>query len=497
MRPVPTSGLLELLSPVQIAGTPPPVLTSVTQDSRLVQSGGLFVVRAGSKSTGFEFVPEAMARGAAMILTAEPPPASLPLPAIRVKNLRVALTLASHYINRDPSRNIDITGVTGTNGKTSTTHLTRSIYETAGDPCAMLTTIGYWTGREMKDAPLTTPDIDRICSLLGEAVGAGCKRAVMEVSSHALDQGRVDRMMFKVVGFTNLSQDHLDYHDGMTAYFEAKQRLFRKIPVDGTAVVNISQSWGGKLCRAVWGNLITVGLEGSGADLTVANLEHTAFGAQYRLNWQGEEFDVKTPLVGIYQGENIALAAGMGIASGFDLASVKMGLEALKAVPGRMEAVNEGQPFAIFADYSHTPDALRRALASLRPVAKSRLIALFGAGGDRDRTKRPLMGRIVAEDADLVFITSDNPRTEDPAAICGEIAAGVPGALSEKVRVIVDRRDATFAAVREARPGDVVLMAGKGSETYLEVHGKRTPYDDRVVAREVLAELGYPKEEIA
>jgi len=315
----------------------------------------------------------------------------------------------------------------------------------------------------------------------------------MEVSSHALDQGRVNRLRYSVAGFTNLSQDHLDYHRTMEAYFEAKARLFSRLPLDGVAVVNITQSWGAKLARSTWGNLVTFGQRGSGADLTVENLEHTVRGARYRLVWQGESFDVATRLIGLYQGENICLAAAVGLAQGLDMDSVKRGIENLQTVPGRMEAVDVGQPFAVFIDYSHTPDALDRALASLRPLAANRIIALYGCGGDRDRAKRPIMGAIGVKHADLVYITSDNPRTEDPAVICAEIYSGVPEAERGRVKVMVDRREATFAAAAEARLGDVFILSGKGSEPYVEVNGVRTPYDDRVVAAEALRAAGYSK----
>jgi len=497
MRFALTAGLIELLLPIQIQGSTPQFLTSVTQDSRLVEPGGLYVARPGNKTNGLEFVNSAAARGAALLLTAEPLPANLPLPAIRVKEFHPAFVTASHYITDDPSRKLDLIGITGTNGKTSTAHLVRSIFESSGSKCAMLTTIGYWTGAQLLEASLTTPDIDRTCTLLSKAVSNGCQYGVMEVSSHALDQGRVDRLRFRATGFSNLTQDHLDYHQTMESYFEAKLKLFQRQSPSDVAIINISQSWGAKAARGAWGLVVTVGKEGSGADLTVANLEHTARGARYRLRWLGEAFEVGTHLVGDYQGENIALAAAIGLSMGLDLDTVKRGVESLKAVPGRMEAVDGGQPFAVLVDYSHTPDALERALASLRSLTAGRLIAIFGCGGDRDKAKRPLMGRIAAQNADFVYITSDNPRTENPSEICTEILAGVPTELRSNVKVIVDRREATFEAIASAKEGDVALLAGKGSESYLEVNGVRTPYDDRLVALEALSHAGYQRSEAA
>jgi len=496
MRFAVTAGLVELLLPIQIYGALPEVLTGITQESRLVEPGFVYVARSGSRTNGFEFINDAIERGAALVLTAEPIPADLRIPAIRVEDFRTAFVSASHYITGNPSHKLELVGLTGTNGKTSTAHLVRSIFEAAGSKCAMLTTIGYWTGGEMLEASLTTPDLDRTCMLLARGVEAGCKYGVMEVSSHALDQGRVDGLKFSAAAFSNLTQDHLDYHQTMESYFDAKLKLFHRQEAEDLAVVNINQPWGGKVVKAARGRVVTVGSESSGADLTVANLTHSVQGASYRLNWQGEPFEVSTHLVGLYQGENIALAAAIGLGKGLSTATVRRGIESLQAVPGRMEAVKCGQPFAVLADYSHTPDALERALASLKPLADNRLIALFGCGGDRDRAKRPLMGRIAAAGADLVFITSDNPRTENPAEICAEILAGVPSELRPKVTVVVDRREATFEAISGARAGDVVLMAGKGSEPYLEINGRRTPYDDRLVAAEALRAVGYSRGDI-
>ncbi len=496
MRSTPTPELLRLLKPIEIRGELPASVSSITQDSRLVREGSLFAVRAGSRSSGFEYVHEAVSRGASLLMTAEPLPNLLPIPAIRVSEFRPALVAASHHLNGYPSRALGLIGLTGTNGKTSAAHLTRSIFEAGGDSCAMLTTVDYWTGKRMIDAPLTTPDIDRICDLLRESVESGCRWGVMEVSSHALDQGRVHGLKFKAAAFTNLTQDHLDYHKTFAEYFDAKMRLFKALPINATAIVNISQPWGARVVKAAWGCVVTVGGEFSGADLTFATIEHTVRGACYRLSWQGREVEVRTPLIGIYQGENIALAAATALSCEIPLEQVALGIEALQAVPGRMEAVSLGQPFAVLVDYSHTPDALLRGLTSLRPLTGGKLIALFGCGGDRDRSKRPMMGRIASEHADLVFITSDNPRTEIPLSICKEIEEGVPVELSHKVNVIVDRREATNEAIKKARAGDILLLAGKGSETYIEVNGMRSPYDDRVVAADVLRNIGHRPGEV-
>jgi UDP-N-acetylmuramoyl-L-alanyl-D-glutamate--2,6-diaminopimelate ligase len=355
----------------------------------------------------------------------------------------------------------------------------------------MLSTVGYWTGKDLLEASLTTPDIDLINAILGESIDAGAEYATMEVSSHALDQGRVWGLKFAGAGFTNLSVDHLDYHGNLIEYSTAKERLFRSLPMCSTACINVNSSWGCRMVRASMAPVITVGSEDSGADLRVRLREHTVAGGAYQLDWMGRQFDVSTRLVGLYQGENLALAAALAFSSEIDPSIVVKGIANLRAVPGRMEAVDVGQPFSVFVDYAHTPDALERAIRSLRPLTKGRILVMFGCGGDRDRSKRPQMGRISATEADVIVITSDNPRTEDPASITSEIFAGVSKELAPKVAVNTDRREATLQIIRKAEAGDVVLLAGKGSEWYQEINGVRHPYDDRLIATEALEEIGY------
>lgn len=495
MRRIPTSALLSELDPLEVIGTLPPLVIGVTQDSRLVEDGFVFAARSGGKAAGLNFIQDAVARGAVLLLTAEELPSGLVIPAVRVAAFRPALVKAARIIYDDPSRRLNLVGVSGTNGKSSTVHLFRSIIEAAGEKCAMLSTVGYWTGRRHFEANLTTPDIDRISGLLSEAAGSDCRWGVMEVSSQALEQGRVRGLRFAAAGFSNLTVDHLDYHLTLERYADAKAMLFRGLPPGGVAAVNINGPWGVKMARAAWGSLVTVGGPDTGADCQVTALDHSVAGARYRLEWLGRPFEVRTTLVGAYQGENIALAAALALSLEVDPDSVARGVESLRAVPGRMESVARGQPFALFVDYAHTPDALQRALNSLRSLTSGRLIVLFGCGGDRDRSKRPQMGRIASLAADIVVITSDNPRTEDPAAIIAEIAAGISPDLRGKVSREVDRREATHYAVRIAEPGDVLLIAGKGSETYFEVDGVRRPYDDRLVAVEALQEAGFAASE--
>jgi len=456
-----------------------------------VQEGFIFATRLGGKTAGIEYLRQARLNGAALLLVEGEAPSDANLPWIKVERFRPALSIASRAIYGDPSKKLGLFGVTGTNGKTSTVHLLRSIFETAGAKCAMLSTIGYWTGKEMIEASLTTPDIDQSSSLLDDAVSGGATFAAMEVSSHALDQGRVWGLNFAGAGFTNLSVDHLDYHGDLIEYSIAKERLFRSLPLSSTAAVNVNGSWGSRIIRACWSPVITVGGENSGADLRMTLVEHTVTGGRHLLEWKDRKIEVRTPLVGVYQGENIALAAALAFSQDIDVATVVKGVVNLKAVPGRMEAVICGQPFSLFVDYAHTPDALRRALKSLRPLTSGKILVLFGCGGDRDRSKRPQMGQLAANEADRVFITSDNPRSEDPVAITTEIFDGIDQQTAAKAKVIVDRQEATWAAIKAAAPGDIVLLAGKGSEWYQEVNGVRHPYDDRLRAVEILRELGH------
>ncbi len=488
---VATQELLQTLDTLSTSGQLPRHVTGITQDSRRVKPGNVFAARHGGRADGANYLKQAKEKGAVLLLVEGEPPPDAILPVVEVKSFNPALVKASGLIYANPSRRLNLFGVTGTNGKTSTVHILRSIFEATGSKCAMLSTVGYWTGTETIEAPLTTPEIDQISTILDDAANGGAQFATMEVSSHALDKGRVWGLKFAGAGFTNLSVDHLDYHKTMLQYSIAKESFFRALPLSATSSININSSWGSRMVRAAWGPVLTVGTDDSGADLRVSLREHTVAGGSYRLEWQDKVYDVSTKLVGVYQGENLAIAAAMALAKRIDPATILKGIADLKAVPGRMEAVDCGQPFALFVDYAHSPDALQRAIRSLRPLTKGKVLVMFGCGGERDKTKRPQMGKIASEEADKVFITSDNPRTEDPTTITEEIYAGVWVEDRPKVKVIVSRREATLAILREATAGDIVLLAGKGSEWYQEINNIRHNYDDRIVAAEALHEVGF------
>ncbi len=531
--------LLDGIDVISIQGRElPEKIHGITQDSRLVEPGFIFAARTGGNVNGLDFVTQAKVNGAVLVLTAGEPPEKLPLPILLIEDFHQALVSLSRTLNDDPSSKLKLICVTGTNGKTTSVHLIRSILEATGEKCGMLSTVGYDTHKRKIDAFLTTPDIDSINSLLAEMVDAGCEWAVMEASSHALEQGRLDGLKIAAGAYTNLSQEHLDYHHRLEDYARAKAGLFRSVSQDGFSVINIGDAWGGYMMEATEARVITFSQTGMSAppdcDLSVTTLEHSLKGGSFRLGLGGrravnplwltafrslDHFDIRTPLIGVYHGENIALAAG--IALGFDIKveHIKTGVENLLAVPGRMERVDMGQPFTVLVDYSHTPDALENALQSLRVLCERELIIVFGCGGDRDKTKRPEMGRVAAEIADRVIITSDNPRTEDPNEIIEQIARGIKGRVDIPVRhnkgnvdipvrhnkgnadipvrhkratIIPDRREAIRNALSTAAEGDVVLIAGKGHEKYQLIGEVRHPFDDRKVAAEELAERRHP-----
>ena len=505
--------LLDGIDVISVKGKLPEKVHGITQDSRLVKSGFIFAARTGGSVNGLDFVTQAKANGAVLVLSSDEPSEKLPLPILLIEDFHRALVSLSRTLNDDPSSKLKLICVTGTNGKTSSVHLIRSILEATGKKCGMLSTVGYDTHKREIDAFLTTPDIDCINILLAEMVDAGCEWAVMEASSHALEQGRLDGLKIAAGAYTNLSQEHLDYHHRLEDYARAKAGLFRGVSPDGFSVINIGDAWGSYMMEASKARVITFSQTRMSApllpdcDLSVMTLDHSLKGGSFRLGWSGDHFDIRTPLIGVYHGENIALAAG--IALGFDIKVeyIKTGVENLSAVPGRMERVDMGQPFTVLVDYSHTPDALENALRSLRLLCERELIVVFGCGGDRDKTKRPEMGRVADEIADRVIITSDNPRTEDPNEIIEQIARGIKGRADilvrhikgeadipvrhKRVTIIPDRREAIRNALSTAAEGDVVLIAGKGHEQYQLIGEVRHPFDDRKVAAEELAGLGW------
>ncbi len=488
----PFKPVLDKLEIKEIVGEIPELISGISQDSRRIERGYLFLARAGASNNALNFVDDAKQKGAVCVVTDLDAPKKCSLPLIRVVNIREALTVLSHYSFGDPSRRLKFIGVTGTDGKTSTVHIIQSILNATGEKCGMISTIGYDVGNKILPAPLTTPDIDYICYLLNRM--EDCQWAVSEVSSHALDQGRINGVQVVAAGFTQLSSEHRDYHPTMGHYANSKAKLFKMLEATGFGVINIADSWSKVMLDACNGKVVTYGYPDSGADLIVTSREQTLRGSVFQIEFHNERFFVETSLVGGYQGENIALASGILLSNGISTDDVIQGVWNMKLVPGRMETVDAGQPFEVFVDYSHTARSLWNAINTLKPLTKGRMIVVFGCGGDRDVTKRPQMGKIAAEHAGLIIITSDNPRFEHPESIIEQIYQGVYRSYRSKTMRIVDRAEAIYTAMRKAEPGDTVLISGKGAEAVQKIAGKISDFDDRIVARQALKMVGWDKD---
>lgn len=479
----------------QLFGSGNATAADVTHDSRQAGREALFVAIKGLTMDGHRFVDDVIRRGAAGIISEYDPPESFVGTWIKVEHARRALARAAAVINGDPSRELDLIGITGTNGKTTTTYLCFALAEAAGVKPAMLTTVEYRIGENSEPAVRTTPEASDTNRFLRRAVSAGCGAAVMEASSQAIDLNRVDGLAFRVAIFTNLTRDHLDYHGTMEAYFDAKKRLFdgRTGEAPGASVINIDDEWGSKLAHELRdaGQRVATFSQtvNAGADLSAENIDVSLLrGTSFRLKTSKGERDVTSPLVGRPHVYNMLAATAAALELGYDLDSVIAGLSKCVGAPGRFELVEHSGDFAVAVDYAHTDDALLNTLQTARDLTKGRVITVFGCGGDRDRTKRVPMGRVAGENSDLVFLTSDNPRTEDPVAIIEEIEAGLKATGTEYVAV-TDRRDAIFRAVGAAKSDDVVIIAGKGHETYQIVGSDKFHFDDREVAAEALRKI--------
>jgi UDP-N-acetylmuramoyl-L-alanyl-D-glutamate--2,6-diaminopimelate ligase len=487
--------LLRALDAPDFAGDERVEVRGLASDSRRVRPGDLFFALAGLRQDGRAFVRQALDAGAvAAVMDREAP--AVAGPVVRVPEARRALAEAADAFHGRPSRSLRLVGVTGTNGKTTTGWMLESMFRAAGLEAGLIGTTGIRLGGVLRPNPYTTPGAVELQALLREMVDAGVRAVALEVSSHALIQRRAYGLAFDVVAFTNLTQDHLDYHGTLASYLDAKLMLF-----DGrngatakptVAVVNADDPAAPQVeAAARRGGLAVLryGVDGGGAapDLAVkvAEIGTSADGLRLRVRTPGGERRIALPLLGRYNASNAAAAYAAGLALGLPQEAVVRGLESVPGVPGRLERIAAGQPFAVAVDYAHTPDALERALAAMREHAGGRVLLVFGCGGDRDRAKRPLMGRIARTRADEAWVTSDNPRNEDPAAIADEILAGA-GGVGGPVRVELDRRAAIAAALAAARAGDAVLIAGKGHETTQTIGARALPFDDREVSRELL-----------
>ena len=463
----------------------------VTHDSRQVTPGSVFVALRGLKADGVDFAHQAIAAGAAAVVAERDQRSELGEPGVPwvvVSDARQALAgLAASYFGH-PSHEMRVVGIAGTNGKTTTSYLVASIFEATGTRCGLIGTVAHRTGTQEFTAARTTPEAPELHAMMRRMVDAGCGACAMEVSSHALALRRADGIHLSAAVFTNLTRDHLDFHGDMEHYFGAKRRLFEMLPADAPAAVNTDDPRAAAVME-VTRHPVTYAVDRA-ADVTPGPLS---------FSFDGLDFDARTPqgnvhvhsaLVGRPNVYNILAAVSVTAALGVPLHAIEQGLSRLTGVPGRFEpASSPNDDITVVVDYAHTDDALRNLLEMTRPLAPRRLITVFGAGGGRDHSKRPLMGMVAARLSDVVFITSDNPRTEDPLCIIKEVNLGAQSERRQRgaqVLTIVDRRDAIRRAVGQAEPGDVVLIAGRGHEKYQEIAGELVPFDDVVVAREAL-----------
>jgi UDP-N-acetylmuramoyl-L-alanyl-D-glutamate--2,6-diaminopimelate ligase len=458
-------------------------VSALAYDNRAVTPGALFFCVRGFKADGHEFAADAVARGAAALVVERP--LGLGVPEVQVADARAAMAEAAARFHGDPTETLRVVGVTGTNGKTTTTFLIRSILEAAGRQCGMLGTVTSIVGGRREEVVRTTPEAVELQGTFRRMLDAGDEACAMEVSSHALQLHRVDGIHFAARVFTNLTQDHLDFHPTMDDYFAAKRMLFDR--PGGASIVNLDDEYGAVLAAQL-ADPITFGIDSEGADYRATGVGFDTLGSSFTLQAPGGEARVDMPLPGLFNISNGLAAIAAAVSLGVPLGLAAQALGDAQRVPGRFEPVDEGQEFAVLVDYAHTPDSLDNVLRAARAIASppARLHVVFGAGGDRDTSKRPLMGQAASAHADRVIVTSDNPRSEDPEAIVDQVLAGTDGGAEREP----DRRRAIARAIESARDGDVVVIAGKGHEQGQEFEGgRKEPFDDVTVAREALRSL--------
>jgi UDP-N-acetylmuramoyl-L-alanyl-D-glutamate--2,6-diaminopimelate ligase len=465
------------------------VVGGVVYDSRQLQRGDVFVALKGQHADGLLFARQAIERGAAAVVAEQPPPTDVHVPWAIVHDARLALAVLAATFFGNPSGEMQVVGITGTNGKTTTAHLVASIFDQAGVPCGVLGTVGYRIGSELREATRTTPEAPDVQRLLREMRDRGCGACAMEVSSHALSLRRVDAMTFAAAIFTNLTRDHLDFHADMEDYFQAKRRLFEMLPRDAPSAINADDPRGPSLLAA-GGKPITYAIA-KRADVTPGPLSVSIGGLTFDVRTPRGTLAVRSSLVGRPNVYNILAAVTAAIGLDLPTDAIEKGIAGLEGVPGRFQVVSRRpDEVTVVVDYAHTDDALRNLLETARPLATGRLITVFGCGGDRDRTKRPLMGAVAGRLSDVIVITSDNPRSEDPQRIIEEIQRGITSDTrrdsTQRVATIVDRGEAIARAIQLAGAGDLVLIAGKGHEQYQVIGDKVLPFDDVAVAREAL-----------
>jgi UDP-N-acetylmuramoyl-L-alanyl-D-glutamate--2,6-diaminopimelate ligase len=473
-------------------------VSGVAYDSRQVGPGSIFVALRGQHVDGAAFARDAASRGALAVVSEAPAAPGVERLWIQVSDARLALAALAAAFYHQPSRQLTLVGITGTNGKTTTSYLLASIFEAAGMPCGRIGTVGYRIGNREVDAARTTPEAPELQRMLGDMVALGSQACVMEVSSHALALRRADYLHFAAAIFTNLTRDHLDFHGDMEEYFVAKHRLFELLPAGGIAISNLDDRRGAEMAAAA-ARPVTYAID-TPADVRPGPLSLSLGGLAFDVRTPRGALQIRSPLVGRPNAYNILAAVATAMALDLPFSAIEEGITALANVPGRFQIVSDPtDDVRVVVDYAHTDDALKNLLETARPLAAGRLITVFGCGGDRDRTKRPLMGAVAARLSDLVIVTSDNPRSEDPDQIIEEIKRGIvmpadrvpprgaPGPKATPSLAIADRKTAIERAVREADAGDLVLIAGKGHEKYQIVGERVLSFDDVDVARAALA----------
>lgn len=467
-----------------VAGNTEHAINALVYDSRKVVPGSLFVAIHGAKSDGHEFIDKAIAQGAVAVVAEVAPPDNCAVTWIHVNNSRKALADMAAFMHGNPSQHMLVSAVTGTNGKTTTAYLLHYLLNHAQLRCGMIGTVAYDTGGESKVATHTTPESLELQGLLAEMLSNGCRAVAMEASSHALQQYRMHGVKVDAAIFTNLTQDHLDFHGTMEAYFKAKCGLFEATASlkEGKLIINSDDTWGRRLLEEYKDHpaVYTYGL-GVSASYRAVNPRYDLTGTSYELEHKGRSLLVRSPLIGQFNVYNSLAALAAAHALGCNFRDTVRAMQYAPQIPGRMERVTERERFHVFVDYAHTPDGLINALGSARGLRPRRIITVFGCGGDRDRMKRPLMARAAEEGSDICILTSDNPRSEDPLKIMEDARKGFK---REAHTLIADRREAIHAAISHANEGDLVLIAGKGHETYQEIKGVKHAFDDRRVAKQ-------------